>query len=76
MKERLPRSGALLLEASRSLLPIMVKGVWWVGMVWYGLCPEGGGFGVRRGERQGGEGHAGKLQSDAVKRQTGNEEEK
>jgi hypothetical protein len=58
----------------------MVKGVWWVGMVWYGmvwygLCPEGGGFGVRRGERQG-EGRAGKLQSDAVKRQTGNEEEK
>jgi hypothetical protein len=45
-------------------------------MVWYGLCPEGEGFGVRRGERQGGEGRAGKLQSDAVKRQTGNEEEK
>jgi hypothetical protein len=30
------------------------------------------GFGVGRGERQG-EGRAGKLQSDAVKRQSGNE---
>ena len=75
MDERLPRSGALLLEASRSLLPIMVK-EWWVegggrdGMV----VSRRWGFGVRGCERQG-EVRAGKLQSSAVKKQSGSEED-